>query len=159
MTVLENAALGAHLRGTSGVIRSFLRLDREEEAVLLDEAERQLERTGLSEHSHRAAGDLALGQVRILEIARALALEPTVLLLDEPAAGLRYAEKQELAALLRKLRGEGVAVLLVEHDMSFVMGLVDRLVVLDFGTVIAEGTPAQVRRHPAVIAAYLGGVA
>jgi len=157
MTVLENAALGAHLRGSSGVIRSFLRLDRKEEAVLLAEAANQIERVGLAAYSHRRAGDLALGQIRILEIARALALDPAVLLLDEPAAGLRHGEKQELATLLRKLREDGVAVLLVEHDMSFVMGLVDRLVVLDFGTRIAEGPPAEVRKHPAVIAAYLGG--
>ena len=159
MTVLENVALGAHLRGKAGVVRSMLRLDRQEEAVLLAEAERQLERVGLAEHRDRPAGDLALGQIRILEIARALALDPSVLLLDEPAAGLRHGEKQELSALLAKLRGEGMAVLLVEHDMSFVMGLVDRIVVMDFGTLIAEGVPAEVRRHPAVIAAYLGGVA
>lgn len=159
MTVLENVALGAHLRGSAGVLRSLLRLNREEEAVLLAEAERQLQRVGLWEHRNRPAGDLALGQIRILEIARALALDPAVLLLDEPAAGLRHGEKQELSALLARLRGEGMAVLLVEHDMSFVMGLVNRIVVMDFGTLIAEGEPADVRRHPAVIAAYLGGVA
>ncbi|HWK63981.1 MAG TPA: branched-chain amino acid ABC transporter ATP-binding protein/permease [Rhizobiaceae bacterium] len=159
MTVLENVALGAHLRGTAGVLRSLLRLDRAEEEALLAQAESQLERVGLAEHRNRPAGDLALGQIRILEIARALALDPSVLLLDEPAAGLRHGEKRDLAALLAKLRGEGMAVLLVEHDMSFVMGLVDRVVVMDFGTLIAEGVPAEVRRHPAVIAAYLGGVA
>jgi len=159
MTVLENAALGAHLRGDAGVFRSFLRLERSEEASLLAEADRQLARVGLAEERHRPAGDLALGQIRILEIARALALDPNLLLLDEPAAGLRHGEKQRLAELLRKLRAEGVAILLVEHDMSFVMELVDRLVVLDFGTVIAHGEPAEVRRNPAVIAAYLGGVA
>jgi len=157
MTVLENAALGANLRGHAGVLRSFLRLDRKEEAALLAEAARQVERVGLGAVSHRRAGDLPLGQLRLLEIARALALDPTLLLLDEPAAGLRHGEKQQLALLLRKLRGEGVAILLVEHDMSFVMGLVDRLVVLDFGTVISRGPPAEVRRDPAVIAAYLGG--
>ncbi|MGI6856971.1 branched-chain amino acid ABC transporter ATP-binding protein/permease [Mesorhizobium sp. 1B3] len=159
MTVLENVALGAHLRGKAGVVRSLLHLEREEEGVLLAEAERQLERVGLAEHRDRPAGDLALGQIRILEIARALSLDPSVLLLDEPAAGLRHGEKQDLSALLAKLRGQGMAVLLVEHDMSFVMGLVDRVVVMDFGTLIAEGVPADVRRHPAVIAAYLGGVA
>ena len=159
MSVLENVALGAHLRGSAGVLRSFLRLDRPEEATLLAEAARQLDRVGLGALRDRPAGDLALGQIRILEIARALAADPALLLLDEPAAGLRHGEKQELATLLKKLRDEGVSVLLVEHDMGFVMGLVDQIVVLDFGTLIAEGEPAEVRKHPAVIAAYLGGVA
>ncbi|MBI1621632.1 branched-chain amino acid ABC transporter ATP-binding protein/permease [Aquamicrobium zhengzhouense] len=159
MTALENAALGAHLRGNAGVMRSFLHTERAEEAQILAEADRQLERVGLAEARDRPAGDLPLGQLRILEIARALALDPNLLLLDEPAAGLRHGEKQQLADLLRKLRAEGVAILLVEHDMSFVMELVDRLVVLDFGTVIAEGDPHKVRNDPAVIAAYLGGVA
>lgn len=159
MSVLENVALGAHLRGQAGVFRSFLRLERKEEEALLAEAAHQLERVGLGAFRDRPAGDLALGQIRILEIARALCLDPTVLLLDEPAAGLRHGEKQELANLLKKLRAEGVTVLLVEHDMGFVMGLVDHLVVLDFGTLIAAGKPSEVRQHPAVIAAYLGGTA
>lgn len=159
MSVLENVALGAHQRGHGGVLKSILRLERTEEAALLSEAMHQLERVGLAEFKDRPAGDLALGQVRILEIARALALDPAVLLLDEPAAGLRHGEKQELAALLRKLRADGMSILLVEHDMSFVMGLVDHLVVLDFGTRIAEGRPREVRENPAVIAAYLGGAA
>ncbi|MFB9953440.1 ATP-binding cassette domain-containing protein [Rhizobium puerariae] len=159
MSVLENVALGAHLRGSAGVFRSFFRLERDEEATLLAEAAYQLDRVGLGQYRDRPAGDLALGQIRILEIARALAADPTVLLLDEPAAGLRHGEKQELSVLLRKLHEEGVGVLLVEHDMGFVMGLVDHLVVLDFGTLIADGNPADVRKHPAVIAAYLGGTA
>jgi ABC-type branched-subunit amino acid transport system ATPase component/ABC-type branched-subunit amino acid transport system permease subunit len=157
MTVLENVALGAHLRGSAGVIRSLLRLERREEQALLAEAADQIDRVGLSAYRDRPAGDLALGQIRVLEIARALALDPTMLLLDEPAAGLRHGEKLALAALLRRLRDEGVSVLLVEHDMAFVMGLVDQLVVLNFGTLIAKGKPAEVRQHPAVIAAYLGG--
>jgi branched-chain amino acid transport system permease protein len=104
------------------------------------------------------AGSLALGQQRILEIARALCCDPALLLLDEPAAGLRYKEKQALAELLKKLKGEGMSVLLVEHDMDFVMNLTDRLVVMEFGTRIAEGVPEEVQKNPAVLEAYLGGV-
>jgi branched-chain amino acid transport system permease protein len=104
------------------------------------------------------AGSLALGQQRIVEIARALAADPMLLLLDEPAAGLRYQEKQALAALLRALKRDGMTILLVEHDMDFVMGLTDRLVVMDFGEKLAEGKPADIRRNQAVLEAYLGGV-
>ncbi len=157
MTVLENVALGAHLRGKAGLVPSMLRLDRAEEARLLAEAKRQITRVGLAEHMHKTVGSLALGQQRIVEIARALCLDPKLLLLDEPAAGLRHFEKQALSELLTALRAEGMTVLLVEHDMGFVMGLTNHIVVLDFGTKIAEGPPAVVREHPAVIAAYLGG--
>ncbi len=159
MSVLENVALGAHLRGLAGALRALLRLDRAEEAGLLAEAARQLDRVGLAEHADRPADSLALGQQRVVEIARALCLDPVLLLLDEPAAGLRHAEKAELAALLRRLRGEGVTILLVEHDMDFVMNLTDRLVVMEFGTLLAEGTAAEIRGNPAVIEAYLGSVA
>ena len=159
MSVIENVAIGAHLRGTAGPLAALFRRDRAEEARLFGEAARQLARVGLAEMADRPATSLALGQQRIVEIARALCLDPALLLLDEPAAGLRHAEKQALAELLRRLRAEGMAILLVEHDMEFVMTLADRLVVMDFGTVIAEGVPSAVRADPAVIEAYLGGVA
>ncbi|MGC2777737.1 MAG: branched-chain amino acid ABC transporter ATP-binding protein/permease [Bradyrhizobium sp.] len=159
MTVLENVAIGAHLRGHSGALSSMFRLDRGDEAKLLAEAARQIARVGLGDQMHQLAGSLSLGQQRIVEIARALCVDPMLLLLDEPAAGLRHMEKQRLGALLRELRAGGMSVLLVEHDMGFVMDLADRIVVLDFGTKIAEGTPAAIKTNPEVIKAYLGATA
>ncbi len=159
MSVLENVALGAHLRGGAGALRALLRLDRGEEARLFAEAHRQLGRVGLAATAAQPARSLALGQQRVVEIARALCLDPVLLLLDEPAAGLRLGEKAALATLLRTLRSQGVTVLLVEHDMAFVMALADRLVVMNFGAKLAEGSAAAIGRDPAVIEAYLGSVA
>ncbi|MBP7566362.1 MAG: branched-chain amino acid ABC transporter ATP-binding protein/permease, partial [Burkholderiaceae bacterium] len=156
MTVLENVALGAHLRGRKGSFAAMLRTDRAEERQLLREAERQLVRVGMGEYLQELAGNLAMGQQRLLEIARALCADPALLLLDEPAAGLRHKEKQALADVLRQLRGEGLSILLVEHDMGLVMDVCDRMVVMEFGTYLMEGTPAEVQQSPAVRAAYLG---
>ena len=159
MSVIENVALGRHLLARSGAVRGAFRLDRREEAEIFAVAQAQLARVGLAGVAEMVADELPLGQQRLLEIARALCLDPVLLLLDEPAAGLRHAEKTALAALLRRVRDEGVAVLLVEHDMDFVMELTDRLVVMNFGAELAQGRPVEIQRNPAVLEAYLGSAA
>ena len=156
MTVLENVAMGAYTRGRSGVVLSMLRANRAEEQRLMKEAQRQLERIGMGDYLHEQVGNLAMGPQRLMEIARALCCDPALLLLDEPAAGLRHLEKQALAAVLRQLQGEGMSILLVEHDMDLVMDVCDQLVVMEFGTLLTRGTPAEVQANPAVRAAYLG---
>ncbi len=158
MSVLENAAIGAYLRGREGVWSASLRLDRAEEARLRREAADRLDWVGLGGRLFDAAGTLPLGSQRMVEIARALCADPLLLLLDEPAAGQRYREKQALAEVLRRLRRRGVSILLVEHDMEFVMGLVDRIVVMNFGEKLAEGSPREIQTNPAVVEAYLGSV-
>jgi len=156
MTVLENVALGAYMRGSSGVLSSMLRTNQAEEQRMMKEAQRQLERIGMGAYLHEQAGNLAMGPQRLMEIARALCCDPALLLLDEPAAGLRHKEKQGLAQVLRQLQAEGMSILLVEHDMDLVMDVCDHLVVMEFGTLLTQGTPAEIQASPAVRAAYLG---
>ena len=158
MTVIENVMLGAYLRTSDGIWAAGLRLNRKTECRIAAEAARQLKRVGLEECMFLPAGSLSLGKQRIVELARALCADPILLLLDEPAAGLRYKEKQELARLLESLRSEGLTVLVVEHDMEFLMNLVDRIVVMEFGKKLAEGLPHEIRANPEVLEAYLGGV-
>ena len=134
----------------------MLRLDRQEEQRLLREAAHQLQRVGMGAQLHELAGNLAMGPQRLLEIARALCSDPALLLLDEPAAGLRHKEKEALGQVLRQLRGEGMSILLVEHDMGLVMDICDHIVVMEFGTHLMEGTPAEVQNSDKVRAAYLG---
>ena len=156
-TVLGNVKVGRHLRSRAGLARATLVLPaRAEERGVTEAARAVVEMVGLGREAHRPAADLPFGRQRLMEVARALALEPDLLLLDEPMAGLSGAERRELARLLRRLRAGGMAVVLVEHDIEAVLALADRVAVLDDGRLIALGTPAEIRRDPAVIAAYLG---
>ncbi len=158
MTVLENVMVGAHAWTRHGFWEAFLRLPRHrrEERAILARAGRALERVGLSAAAARLAESLPIGQQRAVQVARALCAEPRLLLLDEPASGLRAAERERLAGLLRNLREEGLSMLLIEHDVAFVTQLAGRITVMDRGRVIAEGPPLEIREDPAVIAAYLG---
>ena len=158
LDVLDNAAVGAHVGSRTGFVESMLRPPwqwREQQRVR-EEAHDALAIVGLDERAGHPAAVLPLGQLRLLAIARALAQRPSVLLLDEPAAGLRAGEKAHLIDALRTLSGRGLTMVLVEHDMQFVGALAERVVVLDRGHVIADGTPAEVRSDQQVIAAYLG---
>jgi len=158
MTVLENVMVGADARSRVGLLNALFRtpLHRHTEAAAKARARELLDLVGIRADEDELAANLSYGDQRRLEIARAMATEPKLLCLDEPAAGFNPAEKQRLMELIRKVRDAGYTVLLIEHDMRLVMGVTDRIVVLEFGRKIAEGTPAEIRENPAVIAAYLG---
>ncbi len=158
MTVRENIMVGRHTRSSSGLLACSLKMPwvlREEKRIRA-EAEKWMEFTGISDLADVSAGNLPFGKGRLLEIARALAVEPRIILMDEPAAGLNSQETLALAQLIRRIREMGITVVLVEHDMELVMDICDRIVVLNLGMKLAEGTPREIQENPEVIAAYLG---
>jgi len=159
MTALENVMVGRHVRTKSGLVRAIFktRFEREEEADIRQRAEELLDFVGIARYARFQARTLSYGDQRRLEIARALATEPKLLALDEPAAGMNATEKLQLRDLLVRIKAEGRTILLIEHDVKLVMGLCDRVTVLDYGKVIAVGAPAEVQKNAAVIEAYLGG--
>lgn len=160
MTVMENVMVGLHTQSSSGLLVCSLRLpwSRREETRIRSGAQKWLEFTGISDLADVTAGNLSFGKGRMLEIARALAVEPSIILMDEPAAGLNSQETIELARLIQRIRDLGITVALVEHDMELVMEICDRIVVLNLGYKLAEGTPVEIQENHEVISAYLGDV-
>jgi branched-chain amino acid transport system ATP-binding protein len=158
MTVLENVMVGLHTRSRSGIIASALKLPAHlrEERHIRERAISWLEFAGIAELAHMKAANLPFGKGRLLEIARAMAVEPRIILLDEPAAGLNSRETSDLALLIKRIKDSGIAVALVEHDMELVMDICSRIVVLNLGHKLAEGTPRQIQEDEKVISAYLG---
>jgi len=158
MTVMENVMVGLHTRSSSGLLACSLRMpwSRREETRIRAGAQKWLEFTDITDLADVTAGNLSFGKGRMLEIARALAVEPSIILMDEPAAGLNSQETQELACLIQRIRDLGITVVLVEHDMELVMDICDRIVVLNLGQKLAEGTPCEIQENHEVISAYLG---